>query len=88
MTEQKEVRIPFSDLSSMVIECQVAPRFVLILLKTRRPTRTGIAICFPAPVCTRRVDDNLRLGFAPFIEWRNRVIASKKEIYVRLRDSN
>jgi hypothetical protein len=40
------------------------------------------------PVCTRRVDDNLRLGFAPFIEWRNRVIASKKEIYVRLRDSN
>jgi hypothetical protein len=48
MTEQKEVRIPFSDLSSMVIECQVASRFVLILLKTRRPTRTGIAICFPA----------------------------------------
>ena len=86
MTEQKEIRIPFSDLNSMVIECECGTEICIDFARDEVSKSDWNSKPLSCPVCTRRIDDNLRLGFVSFIEWRNRVLQSKQKISLRLRN--
>lgn len=89
MTEQKEVRIPIEDLNMVVIECGCGAEVSIdFTKKDAYGADWDHTAGFKCPVCSGQFDSNVRLGFASFLDWRDRVSKSNQKVFFRLRNTS
>jgi hypothetical protein len=88
MTEQRELRIPFNDLLNMVLSCKCGTEVTIDFTKEGPQKANWKMKALQCPICMREFDSNLRLGFDDFMQWYDRVKASKESLSFRIRPSN
>src|SRR6266478_4902146 len=86
MTEQREVRVPFNDLLTLVLECQCGTEIAIDFAKDDVRKKTWADRTLSCPVCQKEFDSNLRRGFEYFIQWQDSIEASRQEIFFKIRN--
>lgn len=86
MTEEKELRIPFKDLSHICIECGVCQAEIIIDVANEKHRKIDWKHAkFACPVCSNLLDSQIRNALEGFVQWYECLVDSKQSVSFRIR---